>query len=169
MPRQQTIPGTEAPRHPEIDEAADALVAAQEEAKAARDRAKERVDAAHATLVQAMLDAKVAVYKYRDADGDVAKVEIDVPEPKATVKKTAERDVELGEGVETPGDRVDAADEALTDVNRALDRRVESRRVNRTADHDAVVDPFASTRGAMKGSLLDQAADAQDGAARGDR
>jgi hypothetical protein len=168
MPRQQNIPGTERPSHPELDEAADALVEAQQEAKALREQAKNAVDAAHATLVQRMLDAKVARYKYRDAEGDVCLVELDVPEPKATVKKTGERDVEVGQGVETPGDRVDAADRALADVNAALDDRVEKRRVRRTAEHDAAVDPFAGTRGAMKGSILEQAAAAQD-RAQGDR
>lgn len=154
--KQQEIPGTEPARHPELDDAAEALREAQEAYKAA----KQAVDDAHETLVQRMLNLKVAVYKYVDDAGDEQVARVTIPEPKATVKPTGEHDDEIGQGVESVGDRVDAADAALdrfidaipggttmtVSVGGKKAAKIEKRRVPRTGEHDAAADPFAATR-----------------------
>lgn len=155
MGKQQEIPGYEAPKNADIEQAIDLWLDAKEEAKRAAETTKLR----HATLLLHMQQAGLDVYPFVDPKNGKKRQVVIARDPKAKTLKQPrwnrrDDDADIGAEVEVR-DAADMtplnSDSPPADDEPATDNVVEMRRVKRTAAHDAVIDPFASTRAAMDG------------------
>jgi hypothetical protein len=97
--KQQEIPGTEAPKHPEVEEAADNYVAFRDERMDLAVKERE----AKKSLVEVMQRHSVTTYKYRDGDGTPRTV---VAETKVNAKVSKDRQPKDDEGVAVGGDEL---------------------------------------------------------------
>ena len=144
---QQFIPGTEPPdRIPEIEEAIDAWL----ESKIEQRRASDSTKLAHAVLAQRVTEAGVERYAYTDRT--TGKRRFVYPDRTPKMKTAALR--------VSRHDRRERDDEPEVgeEVTPPADDKVESRRVSRASVADEIdADPFASTRSAMNGGILEQA------------
>ena len=166
MGKQMEIAGCEAPKNVDIENAIDQWLEAKDEQKYATEKTRLR----HSALLIHMQNAGIDAYPYTDAKTGRKKQVVIARDPKAKTLK-APRPNRRDDDADI-GDEVEVRDAELTPLNSdspptdepAVDNVVEMRRVKRTAAHDAVVDPFASTRGAMDAaatwSPLDSAAPA---------
>lgn len=148
--RQQELPGTEEPDAPvpppELLEGLDELLGQEENHRADGVRVRELKENLLAATLKAgferlpYVDAKTGKRKYWIADRTARAKKMSAAGSDGKAKRARDRDPEVGEAVER-------ADPAIVFGG---DDKVESRRVKRTAAHDKVVDPFASTRSAME-------------------
>jgi hypothetical protein len=168
-PEQLYIDGTEPPDAPAVRSALHEWLDAKEERSAAAERVKLRHDA----LLMQMAEHKLERYPYVDATTGKRKHVVADKTPRA---RTIDAPM-LKKRKETAGDRQDVTDRALDALVDAIDGvtvggvtasvvvggrktrlsktdAVESRRVPRTAEHDAAADPFAATRDGMRPDAL---------------
>jgi ABC-type Fe3+/spermidine/putrescine transport system ATPase subunit len=95
--QQQEIPGTEAPKHPEIEEAAETYVAYRDERMDLAVKERESKKA----LVETMARHGVTMYKFKDGDGAARTV---VAETKVNAKVSKDRKTKEDEGFVQGGD-----------------------------------------------------------------
>lgn len=149
MTKQTEIPGTEAPKDPDIEHALDHWLDAKDEQRRTADTTR----TAHAALVLHMQTAGVATYPYVDRSTGKKRRVVITAEPKA---KTA-RFVSPRRQDSDVDDEADA--ETKRDERKARDAdKVEKRKVSRKSVAKEL-DPFAGTRTAMDRGVLDDAED----------
>lgn len=163
---QTSIPGTEPVEIPAVRDALHQWLDKKDE----RATASESVRLSHDVLMARMLEAGVDRYAYVDAvsgkrkhvvaDKTPKAKTINAPLPKREGRRGRDRDVE------TPGDRVDAVEQALDRFGQAIaalpddvtvtaggrSHTVEKRRVSRDSV-EAEIDPFAATRALMDAEM----------------
>jgi hypothetical protein len=141
MSRQTEIPGTEQVKNPDIEQAIDLWLEAKSEQRYASEKTKLR----HASLLLQMANVGCEAYPFVEPDTGKKKLLVIARDPKAKATKQPKWNRRDGDAQDDVGEEVTVQ---VTD-DPPVDNVVEMRRVKRTAAHDALVDPFASTRAAM--------------------
>jgi hypothetical protein len=147
MTKQTEIPGTEAPKNPDIEHAIDSWL----DAKDAQRRASDETRTMHAALVLHMQTAGVETYPYIDRTSGKKKRVLITKEPKAKTSRfisTSRKDANVDDA-DKPKRKRKADDADKVEVKRVSRKSVEKE-----------IDPFAGTRG-----LLEQTEQEQNGAA----
>lgn len=138
---------------PAIETALHAWLEAKHEQKTAAETTKIK----HAALLEQLTEHKLEVYSFLDMSGKRRRLWVkrepkaatsSVPKPrngKAKRKRRSEGAI-VDEMLETFGDAIESIEITKPDS------KVEKRRVKRTAKHDEMADPFASTRAALEGA-----------------
>jgi hypothetical protein len=129
------------------------------EAKDEQHRAGEAVKVKHAALILQLQTLGIDAYPYTDPASGKKKLLIVAREPKAKITKPHKRGKKIADA--QIGDELSAPEKTLAKAEKKAKveaSRVESRRVKRTAEHDAAADPFAGTRaGKARKGLLEEA------------
>lgn len=146
MSRQTELPGTETPKNPDIEAAIDAWLEAKDEQKYATEKTKLR----HAGLLTVMANVGIEAYPFVDPKTGKKKQIVIARDPKAKTTNQPRWNRRDQDAEDDVGDEVQVTD--LNDDTPAVDNVVEMRRVRRKAEHDDIVDPFASTRAALETS-----------------
>jgi len=136
-----------------IDDAIDSWNDAQRDRK----NAAEAVRIKHATILELLKEYKLEVYPYTDPkNGKKRQIRIKT-EPKVVSELQAAKPQSEDVEVRDADDWTEQS--APIGMGEApVDNVIEMRKVKRTAEHDAVVDPFASTRAAMDETASQDAA-----------
>jgi hypothetical protein len=127
------------PKNNDIESAIDLWLESKDEQKYATERTKLR----HQTLLLHMGVAGIDVYPFTCPKSGKKKQIVVARDPKAKTLK-APRWNRRDEDAED-----DVGDEVVVEDDPAVDNVVEMRRVKRSAEHDGMADPFASTRQAL--------------------
>jgi hypothetical protein len=142
MSRQTEIPGTEAPKNPDIEQAIDWWLESKDEQKYATEKTKLR----HSALLVHMQNAGIDVYPFLDPKTGKKKQIVIARDPKAKATKAPRWNRRDKDAEDDVGDEVVVAD--ADDATPAVDNKVEMRRVKRSSV-EKEIDPFAATRRAM--------------------